>query len=186
MAIGDDFSINSAHEIRHISGATVYTMLDLHKWLQELADDALYSGDDELDILSNNPSKLDGPRSAIKPMLLNLLNSFNIDDDASKYFNFGSTQQDGTDELYTGVKTIGSPLVANSPIYIVQNGSKLISFWADGHIQIILKAKTGGVLIDNGDIRAFSRKYGQTFADFAGNLVAGGEQSLALSTSLTD
>jgi len=186
MAIGTDFSINAAHEIRHVSGTTVYSDLDLHKWLQELADDALFSGDDELDILSNNPSKLDGPRSAIKPMLLNLLNTFNIDDEAAKFFNFGSVQQNGTDDLFTGVKSIGSPLVANSPIYIVQDGNKLTSFWADGHIQIMVKAKSGGTLIDNGNIRAYSRKYGQTYADFAGNLIAGGEQSVALSTSLTD
>jgi len=186
MAIGTDLSINTAHEIRHVSGTTVYSMLDLHKWLQELADDALFSGNDELDILSKNPSKLDGPRSAIKPMLLNLLNTFNIDDEAAKFFNFGSVQQNGTDDLFTGVKSIGSPLVPNSPIYIVQDGNKLTSFWADGHIQILVKAKSGGTLIDNGNIRAYSRKYGQTYADFAGNLIAGGEQSVALSTSLTD
>ena len=186
MAIGDDFSINSAHEVRHESGTTVYSMLDLHKWVQELADDALFTGNDELDILSNNPSKLDGPRSSIKPMLLNLLNDFNIDADAAKYFNFGSLQQDGADELYTGVKSIGSPLVPGSPIYLVQDGNKLVTFWPNGHIQVLVKAKTGGSLIDGGDIRAFSRKYGQTYADFAANLVAGGEQPVAITPSVTD
>jgi len=186
MGIGDDFSINSAHEIRHIAGTTVYPVLELHKWVQELADDALFTGDDELDILNKNPSKLDGPRSAIKPMLLNLLNNFNIDADAAKYFNFGSIQQDGTNDLLTGVKSIGSPLVPGSPIYIVQDGNKLTSFWPDGHIQILVQGKSGGTLIDGGDIRAFSRKYGQTYADFSANLIAGGEQPVAITTALTD
>lgn len=190
MAIGDDFSITpnaSNYDIRHVSGTTVYAVLDLHEWLQDMADDGSISvtGDD-VSILSPNPSKLDGPRSDIKPMQLNLLNGFNIDDDAAKYINFGSVQQDGTNVLYTGLKTIGTPLVAASPIYIVQNGSKLTVYWPDGHVQILVKAKTAGALIDSGDVRAFSRKYGQTYSDFEVNLVAGGEQPAAISTSLTD
>ncbi len=185
MAIGSDFSVVGTN-IRHTGGATVYTVLQLHEWLQDLADDANSAGDDAVSILTANPSKLDGPRSAIKPMPLNLINGFNIDDDAAKYINFGSVQQDGTNVLYTGVKSIGSPLVAGSPVYIVQNGAKLTKYWPDGHIQIMVKGKAAGALIDNGDIRVFSRKYGQSYGDFAANLVAGGEQPAAISTALTD
>lgn len=186
MAIGDDFSIGAGGDIRHTGGTTVYTVLELHAWLQDLADDAGPTGDDIMSILMPNPSKLDGPRSAIKPMILNLLNGYNIDDVAAQFINFGSVSQAGGDELYTGVKTIGAPLVAGSPIYLVQDGAKLTSYWPDGHIQVLVKGKTAGALIDNGDLRAYSRAYGQTYSDFAGNLVAGGEQPLAISTTLTD
>ncbi len=187
MAISDDFTISAGGDIRHVSGTTVYPILTLHEWLQDMADDAsvVVSGDN-VSILSPNPSKLDGPRSGIKPMQLNLLGTFNIDDTAAQFLNFGSIQQSGTDVLYTGVKSIGSPLVAGSPIYIVQNNSKLTAFWPDGHIQVLVKAKTGGTLIDSGNIRVFSRKYGQTYSDFAANLTAGSEQPAAISTSLTD
>lgn len=185
MAIGNDFSIVGT-DIRHISGTTVYTVLDLHQWLQDLADDAAASGDDNVSILTANPSKLDGPRSAIKPMLLNLLNGYNIDDTAARFLNFGSIQQDGVNVLYTGLKSIGSPLVAGSPVYVVQNGSKLTKYWPNGHIQILVKGKTGGALIDAGNVRVYSRKYGQTYSDFSANLVAGGEQPAAISTALTD
>lgn len=185
MAIGDDFNVTGS-DIRHISSTNVYTVLQLHEWLQALADDASATGDDNVSILTANPSKLDGPRSAIKPMILNLINGFNIDDNAAKYINFGSISQDGGNVLYTGLKSIGSPLVALSPVYVVQNNAKLTSYWADGHIQILVKGKAGGTLIDNGDVRAFSRKYGQTYADFSANLVAGGEQPVAISTSVTD
>lgn len=186
MAIADDFSVASNGDIRHTGGTTVYTVLELHAWLQDLADDASSSGNDAVSILSLNPSKLDGPRSAIKPMILNLLNGYNIDDTAAQFFNFGSVSQDSGDELYTGVKTIGSPLVIGSPIYLVQNSSKLTIFWPDGHVQVLVKCKTGGALIDSGDLRAYSRAYGQTYSDFSGNLVAGGEQPFAISTALTD
>jgi hypothetical protein len=187
MTIASDFTISSGGNIRHAAGTTVYTVLDLHQWLQDLADDGSISvSGDDVSILSANPSKLDGPRSAIKPMLLNLLNGYNIDDDAAKYINFGSVQQDGTNVLYTGLKSIGSPLVAGSPMYVVQNAAKLTSYWPAGHIQIMVKCKTAGALIDNGDVRVYSRKYGQTYGDFAANLVAGGEQPAAVSTATTD
>ena len=187
MAIATDFTITAGGNIRHVAGTTVYSVLDLHQWLQDLADDGSISvSGDDVSILSANPSKLDGPRSAIKPMLLNLLNGFNIDDTAAQYINFGSIQQDGTNVLYTGLKSIGSPLVAGSPMYVVQNASKLTSYWPNGHIQIMVKCKTGGSLIDGGNVRVYSRKYGQTYGDFAANLIAGGEQPAAISTSVTD
>jgi hypothetical protein len=187
MAIADDFTIASNGDIRHVAGTTVYSVLELHQWLQDLADDASVAvAGDQLSILSANPSKLDGPRSAIKPMLLNLLNGHNIDDNAAQFINFGSVQQDGTNVLYTGLKSIGSPLVPASPMYVVQNNAKLTTYWPNGHIQIMVKGKSAGVLIDNGDVRVFSRKYGQTYSDFAANLVAGGEQPAAISTAPTD
>lgn len=82
------------------------------------------------------------------------------------------------------MRTIGSPLVAGSPIYVVQSGSKLTSFWPDGHIRILVKAKTGGALIDSGDVQVFSREYGQTYSSFDVNLAAGSEQSAAITTSI--
>lgn len=187
MAISDDFTVAVNGDIRHVAGTAVYSTLALHEWLQDMADDpnVAVSGDN-ISILTPNPSKLDGPRSAIKPMLLNLLNGVNIDDDAAKYINFGSIQQDGTNVLYTGLKSIGSPLVAGSPMYVVQNGAKLTTYWPTGHIQIMVKCKTAGALIDNGDVRVYSRKYGQTYGDFAANLVAGGEQPAAIATAVTD
>lgn len=187
MAITDDFSVNTVGDIRHTSGTTIYSVLDLHAWLQDLADNAAGSGNDLLDILSPNPSKLDGPRDAAVASRLNLLTSgavsYNIDATAAQFINFGSIKQDSAAVQYTGLKTIGG-IVASSPIYVVQNGSKLTKFWADGHIQILVLAKTGGALIDSGNVTAFSRKWGQTYSHFDTNLSAGGEASAALSTAL--
>lgn len=187
MAIDADFSISATGDIRHVSGTTVYSVLDLHAWLQDLADDAAASGNDLLDILAPNPSKLDGPRDAAVASRLNLLTSgsvaFNIDDTAAQFINFGSIKQDGTNVQYSGLKTIGG-IVAASPVYVVQNGNKLTSFWSNGHIQILVKVKTGGSLIDSGNVTAFSRKWGQTYSHFDVNLSAGGETSAALSTAV--
>ena len=184
--VDTEFSVNAGGDIRTASSPQIHTVLELHEWLQAKADDANSTGDDTVSILTANPSKLDGPRSAIKPMLLNLLSTFNIDATAAQYFKFGSISQNSGQDLYTGVKSIGSPLVAGSPIYIVQSGAKLTTYWPDGHIQILVKAITGGTPIDSGDIRVYSRKYGQTYGDFAANLIAGGEQPAAISTAPTD
>ena len=187
MAIVDDFSISATGDIRHVSGTTVYSVLELHAWLQDLADDANAIGNDNLDILAPNPSRLDGPRDAAVASRLNLLTSgavaFNIDDDAAQYINFGSIKQDSANVQYSGLKTIGG-IVAASPVYVVQNGSKLTKFWADGHVQILVKVKTGGSLIASGDVTAFSRKWAQTYSHFDVNLAAGGETSAALSTAV--
>lgn len=187
MAINDDFSVATNGDIRHVSGATIYSVLDLHAWLQDLADDAAATGNDLLDILAPNPSKLDGPRDAAVASRLNLLTSgsisFNLDDTASQFINFGSIKQASANTQYSGLKTIGG-IVSASPVYVVQNGSKLTKFWGDGHIQILVKVKNSGSLIDSGNVTAFSRKWGQTYSHFDVNLSAGGETSAALATAL--
>lgn len=178
-----DFSIATNGDLRSIAGTTVYPTLDLHKWLQDLADNAAAAADDNVSILGANPSELAGKRNASRPMALTLLNGVNIDAATAQRFNFGSIEQGAGDTLYTGLKSIGS-IVAASPIYIIQNAAKVTAWWSTGHIQILLKAKTGGALIDSGNATVFSRKYGQSYSHFDVSLAAGGEQSAALSTSL--
>jgi LysM repeat protein len=189
MPIQDDFQISATGDIRRQAGAstTVYSVLELHAWLQDLADDASATGNDLVDILAPNPSRLDGPRDAAVASRLNLLTSgsiiFNLDDTAAQFINFGSIKQDNANVQYSGLKTIGG-IVAASPVYVVQNGSKLTKFWADGHVQILVKVKTAGALIDSGNVTAFSRKWGQTYSHFDVNLSAGGESNAALSTAV--
>ena len=169
MPISTDFSITATGDIRHVSGTDVYSVLELHAWLQDLADDSAAAGNDLLDILAPNPSKLDGPRDAAVASRLNLLTdgsiSFNLDDDAAQYINFGSVKQANAAVQYSGLKTIGG-IVAASPIYVVQNGNKLTKFWSDGHVQILVKVRTGGAFVDSGNVTAFSRKWGKPMPEW--------------------
>lgn len=120
-------------------------------------------------------------------MAVTLLPSINLDDATSQWFKFGSIEQQNSGQvLYTGLKVLGT-LVADSPIYIAQSGSKLTKYWQDAdasNFQILVKAKAAGALIDSGNVTVFSRKYGQTYSRFDVNLSAGGEQAAALGTSL--
>ena len=192
MAINaSDFTIASNGDIRQATDFdpgthSRYSTLELHAWLQDLADNAAPAGDDLVSILGVNPSELAGKRNASRPMALTLLPNFNINDATAQWFKFGSIEQNSGNDLYTGLKVLGS-LVANSPIYITQSNSKITKYWADAdasNFQILVKAKSGGSLIDSGNITVFSRKYGQTYSHFDVNLAAGGEQAAALSTAL--
>lgn len=183
MAIGSDFEVQADGDVRHVSGTTVYSALDFHAWLQDLADNAASSGDDLVSILTANPSKLDGPRDAAVASRLNLLTAYNIDDTAAQYLNFGSVKQASGGTLYAGLKTIGS-IVAASPVYLVQGTSKLTKYWGNGHIQVMVKVKSGGTPISSGIVRAYSRKFGQTYTFFDADLSAGGENPAALATAL--
>lgn len=178
-----NFSISNSGDIRSVAGTSTHTILELHKWLQDLADNAAPSGDDNVSILGLNPSELAGKRNSARPMAITLLNGYNLDDSTAQRFYFGSVEQQSGAVLYTGLKSIGN-IVAASPIYIVQNAAKVTKFWNDGHIQILLKAKSGGTLIDNGDVTVFSRKFGQSYSHADVNLAAGGEQPAAMSTAL--
>jgi 3D (Asp-Asp-Asp) domain-containing protein len=186
-----DFTINAGGDIRATSVFnpaihTRYSTLDLHAWLQDLADNPATSGDDLVSILGVNPSELAGKRNVARPMAVTLLPTMNLDDATSRWFKFGSIEQQSGQVLYTGLKVLGT-LVANSPIYIEQSSSKITKYWQDAdaaNFQILVKAKAAGALIAGGAITVYSRKYGQTYSHFDVNLSAGGEQAAALGTSL--
>ena len=191
MPIATDFSVASNGDIRQaaafVAGTSArYTTLELHAWLQDLADNAAPSGDDDVSILRVNPSELAGKRNAARPMAVTLKPTFNINDATAQWFKFGSVEQAAGEVLYTGLKVLGT-LVANSPIYIQQNGAKLTKYWADAdasNFQILVKAKatSGDTTLKN--LVVFSRKYGQSYSHFDVDLSAGGEQAAALATSL--
>lgn len=183
MAIQDDFSVTLAGDIRHTSGTTVYPVLSLHAWLQDMADNATVGSDDNVSILSVNPSKLDGPRNTAIANRLNLLSTYNIDATAAQFINFGSIKQAASATLYSGLKTLGS-IVAASSIYVVQNGTKLTKFWPNGHVQILILAMSASTLIGDGTVNVFSRVFGQTYSFANTDISSGGENPAPVQTSV--
>lgn len=179
-----DFSVSVGGNIRSVAGSAVYSVLDLHAWLQDLADNSGPTADDNVSILGPNPSELAGKRNATRPAALTLLNGLNIDDATSQRFNFGSIEQLAGDVLYTGVNTIGSGLTGRSH-YIVQGSAKYnggSKWWPAGPPRVLLKVKTGGALIDGGNVTVYTREWGHRFAHFDVACAAGGEQVAALSS----
>lgn len=180
-----DFSIATNGDLRHVAGTAVYSVLDLHAWLQDLADNPSATADDNVSILGAVPSELAGKRNTLRPAALTLLNGINIDDATSQRFNFGSIEQASGAVLYTGINTIGSGLTGRSH-YAVQNGVKYnsgIKWWAAGPIRALFKVKSAGVLINSGILTILSREWGYKFSHFDVDCSAGSEQVAALSIS---
>lgn len=190
-----DFSVASNGDLRSIAGSATYTALELHAWLQDLADNPAPTSDDHVSILGGNPSELAGKRNTLRPMAVTLLNGVNVDDVTSRRFNFGSIEQQGGQVLYTGLKTIGT-VPGDASIYIVQNNAKInggTKWWPAGPVQTMIKAKAAGSLIAGNTVAGvtqaagfatvFSRQFGRTYTHFDVDLSPGSEQQAALSIS---
>lgn len=183
MAIADDFSVSATGDIRYTGTVDNYTVLALHRFLQNLADDASASGDDLVDITCDNPSEraFDG--------LITLLNSYNIDDIAARHLYGGRIVQDAGDTIYDAV-VVYAP--AGTPVQIMQNGAILTpNFWgtalnadAGGGIshRFLIKTRTGGADIDGRRLIGMCRAFGYGYDEFVINGTAAGENVIALST----
>ena len=193
MAINDDFTVSVDGNIRHASGATHYTVLQLHRFLQDLADDAYSSGDDLVDITSTTPSE----RSTDN--IITLLGSYNIDDTAAEYFYAGSVKQGtgGTEKIYSGLKVLGAVNNTNTQLQIIQNNVlyDATPFWgtqstggyngdaASGVLmRCLVKTRSDGADIDGKRIRVQARHWGDTF-DFFNVTLGEGESVAAIGTT---
>lgn len=196
MAIGDDFSISPEGDIRHTSGTTNYTVLQLHRWLQDLADDASFSGNDVLDITDDTPSD----RSTDN--IITLINGYNIDDTAAQYLYGGSITQDDGDTVYSGLRVLGAVNDSSTQLMVIQdNGlyqfttTPAAPFWGDqssgGYngnaasgvlMRCLIKSRQNGADIDGKRIRVQARQWGDTY-DFFNVTLGQGESVAAIGTT---
>jgi len=193
MAIAADFSVAVNGDIRHVSGTAHYTVLELHRFLQGLADDPSAGSDDLLDITSITPSE----RSTDN--IITLLGTYNIDDAAAEYFYGGSIKQGsgGTEAIYSGLKVLGAVNNVNTQIQIVQNHAlyDATPFWgtqstggyngdaaAGVLFRILVKSKAAGAVIDGQRVRVQARHWGDTY-DFFNVTLGEGEAVAAIGTT---
>jgi hypothetical protein len=183
MAIADDFSVSTGGDIRYTGGGTNYTVLELHRFLQDLADDASASGDDLLDITYDTPSE----RSTDN--IITLLPPYNIDDATAEKLYDGSISQDSGNTLYSGLVVVGSlassttlKIIQNNTFYDPLNDGKVSPFWGTGIntdpannilLRCMVKTRIGGADIDGKRIRVQARKLGDTYSEFSATLGVG-------------
>jgi hypothetical protein len=167
MAIGDDFEVDTAGNITHTSGSTNYTVLELHRWLQDLADDEEAAGDDIMDITAPTPSE----RSTDNIITLN--EPYNIDDDAAEQLYDGSITQAGGDTIYAGLVCVGS-VEAGTELRITQDEANLTSHWSTGKNadagqnilnRVLIKVRDNGADIDGRKCIVWARELGATGGD---------------------
>ena len=195
MAIGDDFTITQTGDIRADTPAATYTALELHRWLQDLADNASTAGgaDDILDITSLTPSE----RSTDE--IITLINGFNIDDTAAEWFYGGSIKQGtgATETLYSGLRVLGSVIDTATQVQVVQDKTLYdgdAPFWGDqvspfnggGSVlaRFLVKSREFGCDIDENQILVQIRNYFDSYASF--DVTLGEGEAVAAVSSVND
>jgi len=195
MTINTDFEIQSDKDIRYVgaahgaSGAGYYTVIEFHRWLQDLADDASAVGDDYMDITKETPSD----RSTDN--IITLLGTYNLDDMAAEHLYDGSVIQSTGSAIYDGLRIIAAE---GMDLQIVQNGAVVVNdFWNTvpygqgtkglnrdvpnglSH-RFMLKVRTAGADIDGRRLICQTREWGKTFSEFKINGTARGNNVAAL------
>jgi len=106
--------------------ASYATVIQLHRWLQALADDAEFTGDDEIDIIDKDPST----RSTDN--LIRLTNGFNVTAAEIEHLYDGTIIQGSgtTEERWDGIVNFGN---ADVHIQVRQNGAIIADdYWNYG------------------------------------------------------
>lgn len=195
-----DWSITrngAALDVRYIgdlhagTAPTYTTTIELHRALQDFADQEVDSGDDELSIIDQTPSDRGGADTNIT-----LLNGCNIDDTSVEYIYDGSLTQDAGDTIYDGVQVFGN----SSSIQVIQDGARLTNdFWNEAKMitavedtlsstthRFLIKVRTGGADIDGRRLIGTQRVLGTAYTEFTiGGGTNRGNNVLAL-TANTD
>lgn len=186
MAIADDFSIALNGDIRHVANTNLYTVLDLHRFLQDNADNAsAATSDDLINITSDDPS------ARATDQIITLLGTYNIDDTAAEFLYGGSVRQGSgaTEVLYSGVQVVGTVNDPDTQIQVIQNNAEVTNFWGNASTgnqssgtvlnRFLIKSRDAGRDIDARQIRVQAREYrddtasSDTYAEFSVTLGEG-------------
>ena len=182
-----DWTVGITGDIRWTGAgtATNVTVIELHRWLQDLADDAAASGDDILDITDNTPSE----RSTDN--IITLINGYNIDDTAAEHIFDGSIIQSGGAVVYDGIVVIGNCTflsVVQDGLFITNdfwNANSPAGFNPDAGAGIshrfMVKVRTASADIDGRRLLGVTREFGFTYNEFPINGTANGNNVLAIS-----
>lgn len=176
MAIAADISVAANGDIRYTGSGSNYTVLELHRFLGDLADDAQASGDDLVDITSFTPSI----RST--DQIIDLVDwsvdggpTFNIDDTLARHLYNGSVTQRGGDDLYSGLRVLGT-IESGTEIMIIQDNEVLPAYWGTGInpdaannviMQLLIKSRNDGADIDGKRIYTRAGELGDQYRSFS-------------------
>ena len=199
-----DWAVTSDKKIQYIgtdhgtAGANYVTVLELHRWLQDIADDASvadHGSDDYLDITTLNPSdkKFD--------TIITLINGYYLDDATTfptpEFIYGGSIIQNdgGGEQIYDGIKIVAAE---GCVVNVIQNDTVLANkFWnstpngestpginrdlANGvSAQFMVLVKDAGAEIDNTALIFTTREHGKSYSEFRVPATGRGENTIPL------
>ena len=171
MSLETDFTVNyTAKTVTHSSGTEVFTVLAFFQWLaNKFAAEAQM--DDDYAFVSDTPQ------------VYRWINTWDMGDEASyQYLKGGAIETSDAQKLFSNLYSIGSQF-RNSMIYIVQADAEVTPWWTPGNIDIIIKVKTAGALIDSGLVNVFSRDTDGLYDYNQADLSAGGRNPVGVNTA---
>lgn len=181
MTIATDISVASNGDIRYTGTVANFSVIELHRFLQDLADDAAAAGDDLMDITKATPSE----RSTDN--IITLLAPYNIDDTLAQHLYDGSIIQAGGATIYDGFVVYAN---AGAYVSMIQNGAVVApNFWTTGlnadaaqgiSHRFMLKTRTGGADIDGRRLIGQTREFGFSFSEFKVAGTSRGNNTVAL------
>jgi len=177
----------------HAGAATYATVIEFHRWLQALADDAVAvpASTDQLDITNTDPSR----RSTDN--IITLINGYTIGATEAEHLYDGSIIQESGDTIWDGIVNFGNLSVQ---IQLIQNGAVLSDDWwnlagaglnpsatAGISHRFMIQVRSKGVDIDGrrliGTCRTLTDAAQKTFSEFSINGTSRGNNVLALKDS---
>ena len=205
--IATDWSVATNGDIRYtgaahgVAGASYATVIEFHRWLQDLADDAsaISANNDILDITDTTPSE----RSTDNIITLYDYSgsggiTYNIDQTAAEHLYDGSIIQNNGADIWDGIVNYGNEGI---DIQVIQNGAlESNDFWnstPDGEAlpglnrevtagishRFMIKVRTSGSDVDGRRLIGISREYGKTYSEFSINGTSRGNNVFALTNS---
>jgi len=177
--VAADWTITRATQaIRYIGDAhagaspSYATGIELHRALSDFNDDSASSGDDELSIIDEVPSRRGGVDTNII-----LLNGYNIDQLASEHLYDTSVTQSNGDEIYDGIQVFGNA----ASIQVIQNGAVIASdFWNEANMvavtadaasntthRFLILVRTAAADVDGRRLIGTQRVLGTQYTEFA-------------------
>ncbi len=185
MAIAADISVAVNGDIRYTGTTANYTVIELHRFLQDLADNASSTGDDLLDITNSTPSD----RSTDNIVTLN--SPYNVNDALAQHIYDGSITQANGDTVYSGLVVVGA-VPSGTQLMLVQANTLITDFWGTGIntdpannilLRMLVKTRDLASDIDGKRLRVQARELGDTYAEFS--LTMGlGNSTAAIFTSI--
>ena len=171
MPLEAEWTVNyTAKTVTHTSGTEVYTVLAFFQWLAaKFAAEAQM--DDDYAFVSDTPT------------VFRFINTwaFGAPTTDFKFLKGGSIESSNAQELWANLYSIGDQY-RSSMIYIVQSDAEVTPWWSPGNIDILILVKTGGTLIDSGNVLAMSRDsdclFDHNFVDLSG----GGRNPVGINT----
>ena len=195
------WQVQTDKSIRYIGGdhgtatENQVTVLEMHRFLQDLGDNASVANDDYMSITFLNPSDKQFDT------IITLTNGYTLDDahttKASEFIYAGTIIQGagGTEKIYDGIKVISS---RGTIVNVIQDNAVLADkYWntvPDGDtfaginpdpangvcMQFMILVADAGAAIDNGTLIFNTREWGKTYSEFRIPSTSRGENTVPL------